>query len=72
MIIFGHYKRLWAEKIVKICYSIDVSRIFQTKNEPAFSKLFERHKNVYYCQEFTIYHVIGLVGLVVRALDSEI
>ena len=26
--------------------------------EPAFSKLFERRKNVYYCQVFTIYHVI--------------
>ena len=27
--------------------------------EPDFSKLFERQKNVYYCQEFTIYHVIN-------------
>ena len=26
--------------------------------EPDFSKLFERRKNVYYCQVFTIYHVI--------------
>ena len=26
--------------------------------QPGFSKLFERHKNVYYCQVFTIYHVI--------------
>ena len=29
--------------------------------EPAFSKLFERRKNVYYCQVFTIYHVIYAV-----------
>ena len=26
--------------------------------KPGFSKLFEKHKNVYYCQVFTIYHVI--------------
>ena len=29
--------------------------------EPDFSKLFERRKNVYYCQVFTIYHVIYAV-----------
>ena len=29
--------------------------------KPDFSKLFERHKNVYYCQVFTIYHVIYAV-----------
>ena len=26
--------------------------------EPGISKLFEKRKNVYYCQVFTIYHVI--------------
>ena len=26
--------------------------------KPSFSKLFERRKNVYYCQVFTIYYVI--------------
>ena len=30
----------------------------RTTVKPDFSKLFERHKNVYYCQVFTIYHVI--------------
>ena len=29
--------------------------------KPDFSKLFERRKNVYYCQVFTIYHVIYAV-----------
>ena len=29
--------------------------------EPGFSKLFERRKNVYYCQVFTIYHGIYAV-----------
>ena len=29
--------------------------------ETDFSKLFERRKNVYYCQVFTIYHVIYAV-----------
>ena len=29
--------------------------------EADFSKLFERRKNVYYCQIFTIYHVIYAV-----------
>ena len=29
--------------------------------KPGFSKLFERRKNVYYCQVFTIYHVIYAV-----------
>ena len=26
--------------------------------KPGFSKLFERRENVYYCQVYTIYHVI--------------
>ena len=29
--------------------------------EPGFSKLFEKRKNVYYCQVFTIYHVIYIM-----------
>ena len=29
--------------------------------EPGFSKLFERRKNVSYCQVLTIYHVIYAV-----------
>ena len=29
--------------------------------EPDFSKLFETRKNVYYCQVFTIYHVIYIM-----------
>ena len=29
--------------------------------KPGFSKLFEKRKNVYYCQVFTIYHVIYAV-----------
>ena len=28
-----------------------------TTVNPGFSKLFEKRKNVYYCQVFTIYHV---------------
>ena len=44
------------QKVVEIGKCL--STIYLGTVEPDFSKLFEKHKNVYYYQMFTIYHVI--------------